>query len=226
MVLWASVTPHGAFPIRKCLVNAAARAYDVAGQKTVAVKIKSAFRLLLLSLLPAVAGGGCAINALWTKADLDDCNLPAQRANLRLFAEDSRGDLVVVYDEYSERHDSTRTRAYLLRKNQSRIEQQRSPLFTKTNSFWGLKPVRLFLTPSAVPTPPPPFYAVLSTNSQSFTLCSNGHLTGPFALPVYNDGKGKAERIALTPLAATADLTIVGGVLGYSYVAGSWRYAR
>jgi hypothetical protein len=181
------------------------------------VKIERACRLLL-SLLPAVAGSGCATHALWTKADFSDFNQPAQNVNLRLFADGSRDDLVVVYDEYSERHDSTRTRAYLLRENQTRIEQQRSPLFAKTNSFSALQPVPVFLTTNAISAASPPFFAVLSTNSQSFTLCSNGHVTGPYALPVYNDGKGQMERIALTPLTATADLTIVGGVLGYYYV--------
>jgi hypothetical protein len=208
-------------PIRKWLVNPIVPDYDYASQKAVAVKIESAFRLLL-SLVPAVAGGGCATHALWTKAELDDCNLPAQNANLRLFADGSSEDLVVVYDEYSERHDSTRTRAYLLRQNQNRIERQRSPLFAKTKSVSALKPVPVFLATNAISSPSPPFYAVLSTNDQSFTLCSNGHVTGPFALPVYNDGKGKVERIALTPLAATADLTIVGGVLGYYCAVALW----
>jgi hypothetical protein len=185
------------------------------------VKVQSAFRLLLL-LLPALSGDGCATHALWTRAELEDCNLPAQNANLRLFTDGSRDELVVVYDEYSERDDSTRTRAYLLRENQTRIEQQRSPLFARTNSFSALQPVPVFLTTNAISPASPPFYAVLSTNDQSFTLCSNGHMTGPYALPVYDDGKAKVERIALAPLTATADLTIVGGILGYYYVMYCW----
>jgi hypothetical protein len=203
----------------------AAPAYDYANQKTVAVKIQSACRLLL-SLLPALAGGGCATHALWTTSGLEDFNTPAENANLRLFADASCEDFVVVYDEYSERHDKTRTRAYLLRKNQTRIQQQRSPLCAKTKSFAALKPVPVFLTTNAISAASPPFYAVLSTNCQSFTLCSNGNVTGPYVLPVYNDGKGEVERIALTPLAATADLTIVGGVLGCYYVRGLYESSQ
>jgi hypothetical protein len=32
-------------------------------------------------------------------------------------------------------------------------------------------------------------------------------------MPVYNDGWGRTDRIALTPVAVVADLTIVGGFL-------------
>jgi hypothetical protein len=42
-------------------------------------------------------------------------------------------------------------------------------------------------------------------------LYSSGTPVGTFALPVYRDGMGQTERIALTPLAVTADLTIIGG---------------
>jgi hypothetical protein len=38
---------------------------------------------------------------------------------------------------------------------------------------------------------------------------------GVYTLPVYYDGMGKMERLVLTPLAATADLTIVGGAVVY-----------
>ncbi|HEX3719714.1 MAG TPA: hypothetical protein VH595_17315 [Verrucomicrobiae bacterium] len=182
------------------------------------MKIKIAVRLVL-SLLPAIAGGGCATHALWTKADLDNCNIPAGKVNLRLFTTHSDSEVVVVYDEYSERHDSTRTRAYLLRENESRIEQRHPPMFVKTNSFTDLRPVPIFLSTNGGPiVSSQPVYAVFSTNSQSFTLSSDGKVTGPYELPVYDDGKGKAERLALTPLAATADLTIVGGILGYYFV--------
>jgi hypothetical protein len=188
---------------------------------TFAVKIEMAFRLLV-SLLPLLAGGGCTTHKLWSTSGFDNFNTPAENLNLRLFAGAPDGDLLVVYNEYSERHDKTRTRAYLLRKNQIRIEQQRPPLFAKTKSFAGLNPVPVFVTTNAIASASTPFYAVLSTNSQSFTLCSDGHVTGPYPLPVYNDGKGQVERIALTPLTATADLTIVGGVLGYCYAEALW----
>jgi hypothetical protein len=183
------------------------------------MNIKTAVRLLL-SLSLALAGGGCATHALWTAAQLDNSNLPARNVNLRLFAAPSDSALVVVYDEYSERHDSTGTRAYLLEESQSRIKLSRPPIFVKTNSFAGLNAIPVFFSTNAAAVPP--VFAVYSTNSQSFTLSSNGKVTGPYALPVYDDGKGNAERIVLTPLAAMADLTIVGGFLGYYYLSGRY----
>jgi hypothetical protein len=73
-------------------------------------------------------------------------------------------------------------------------------------------------------SPAPLLYAVLSTHKLWFTFYSSGTVVGSYALPVYRDGLGKMERIALTPLAATADLTMIGGavaaVAGYGYVEG------
>ncbi|HXI71546.1 MAG TPA: hypothetical protein VNN22_14420 [Verrucomicrobiae bacterium] len=39
-------------------------------------------------------------------------------------------------------------------------------------------------------------------------------------MPTYNDGQGRVEKIALTPVAVTADLTIVGGILGCWFAYG------
>jgi hypothetical protein len=43
---------------------------------------------------------------------------------------------------------------------------------------------------------------------------------GSYALPVYNDGEASVVRTALTPVTAVADVTIVGGVLGYWFICG------
>jgi hypothetical protein len=77
----------------------------------------------------------------------------------------------------------------------------------------------LLTTTNQIDLPPPP-YALLQTNRQSFTLFSEGGQSGPYALPVYNDQKGKMEKFALTPLATAADITIVGGVFGYFFLEG------
>jgi hypothetical protein len=73
--------------------------------------------------------------------------------------------------------------------------------------------------------------AVVATNKQSFTFYQAGRALDSHDLPVYDDGKGPVEKIALTPLAVAADLTVVGGILGYIYlesvanepVAWPWR---
>ena len=163
-----------------------------------------------LLLLPLLASG-CVTHKLWSESTLDEWNEPAGNPNLRLFQDVRQDDFLVVYDEYSDRHLTTRSRAYFLRPNLSLLAQHRCPDFVSTNSIHGLKPIQIFLLrPPNSPSPP---YAVTTGNPGEFTVTSAGHESGPYALPLYNDGVGRWERIAWTPLTVTADLTIVGGVL-------------
>jgi hypothetical protein len=89
--------------------------------------------LSALLLLPLGLACGCAAQQPWTKAGSDDWNTPADKANLRLFDAKSRGDFLVVYDEYSGWNDSVRTRAYFLNQNNERILHDRTPHFVSTN---------------------------------------------------------------------------------------------
>jgi hypothetical protein len=71
----------------------------------------------------------------------------------------------------------------------------------------------------AVPTnPPEQFCAVTETNGGSFEIFSGGRQMGSYQLPVYDDGWGRIEKIAWTPVAVTADLTIIGGFLGCLWI--------
>jgi len=177
--------------------------------------IQFVFGLSLLAL-----ANGCATKALWQNDNLEAWNEPATNPNLHLFATQPRGDMLVVYNEYSERSDTTRTRAYWLNKNQKLVDARRAPHFVNPNSAFGLTALPIF-TPAAnqIDVPPPP-YAILATNGQSFTLYSDNGQPASHDLPIYNDRKGKVEKVALTPLTTTADATIVGGFLGYLYLAG------
>ena len=47
-------------------------------------------------------------------------NEPAQNPDVRLFDARHKKDFLVVYNEYSERHDSIHTRAYFLNQNRKR----------------------------------------------------------------------------------------------------------
>lgn len=172
-----------------------------------------------LIALPLLTGG-CATNALWNKAQLDAWNEPAANSKLQLFDASQQKDFLVVYEEYSERHDSTRTRAYFLNQNEMRVEQGRKPHFVSAQLSRELLTIPVWETlPLANTTFPPTVYAVISTNKQSFTIYSNEQGTN-HDLPVYNDGWGRTDRIALTPVAVVTDLTIIGGYLacqlGYS----------
>jgi hypothetical protein len=170
------------------------------------------FLPLLLTLLLA---NGCATPALWNDGNLEACKEPAGNPNLRLFDATRRNDVLVVYDEYSERNDKVHTQAYWLGKNQARMDQQHAPHFASTKLMDDLPAVPVFTgsTPGVTNTAPP-LYAVMGTNQQSFTLYARGHPMGSHDLPVYNDGWGHVIKAGLTPVAVTADITIIGGVVG------------
>lgn len=181
-------------------------------------------RKLLRLLLPLTLSfsfvNGCVTKALWTNGNLEAWNEPANDANLRLFEGGKRNDLLVVYNEYSERSGVTYARAYWLGKNEKRLEEHRMPYFVSTNVALRLSAVPVFNAPPEESGPTPEFYALLTTNQQSFALYSGTAQISSHDLPDYNDGRGRIEKAALTPLAVTADLTLVGGVLGYFYLAG------
>jgi hypothetical protein len=174
------------------------------------------FQMMLL-LFPLLTGG-CATNALWNKTDLDAWNEPAQNADVRLFDARHKKDFLVLYDEYSERHDSIHTRAYFLNQNQKGVAQGQKPHFVNARLSHQLPPVPIFQTlPESDTNFSQTIYAVISTNRQSFTIYSGKEKTD-YSLAVYNDGRGQTARIALTPVAVTADLTIVGGFLGCWFI--------
>ena len=166
----------------------------------------------MLLLLPLLSGG-CLTHALWTRAALDDYKEPYALTDLQLF--DAKKDFLVVYQEYSERNDKIRTRGYLLHQNEIRLAANKRPKFINAGQSKGLEPVAVFSQPFDRGTNAlPAVYAVAQTNHQSFTIYSNQLPAGAYDLPTYNDGKGKYERIALTPFSVIADLTIVGGFIG------------
>jgi hypothetical protein len=176
------------------------------------------FQMMLL-LLPLLTGG-CATNALWNKTDLDAWNEPAQNADVRLFDARHKKDFLVLYDEYSERHDSIHTRAYFLNQNQKGVAQGQKPHFVNARLSHQWPPVPIFQTlPESDTNFSQTIYAVISTNKQSFTIFSGKEKTD-YSLAVYNDGRGQIDRMALTPVAVTADLTMVGGFLGGWFIYG------
>jgi hypothetical protein len=162
-------------------------------------------------LLPLLAGG-CVTHKLWTESRLDSWNEPADIPALRLFHDEHRQGCLVVYDELSGRADDIRTRAFFLNQNVAPLAQRIRPHFVSADSSRGLTPVPIFFS---VPTNAPEFFCTtMKTNGGSFALFSAGQQLGSFELPVYDDGWGRVEKIAWTPLAVTADLTIIGGYLG------------
>ena len=165
--------------------------------------------LRLLLLLPMLASG-CVTHKLWSEKTMDEWNSPATNPNLRLFHDSRQDDFLVVYDEYSSRRYTTNTRAFFLYQNQKPLDEHTRPHFVSTNLAGGLPPVPVF---ALVTNSVPESYYVVTTNGENFTLFSDRRKSVSYPLPFYNDGVGRLERTAWTPLTVTADLTIVGGFL-------------
>ena len=169
----------------------------------------------MLLLLPLILNSGCVTHQLWTASELDEWNEPCEKANLHLYDAKSRNDYLVVYNEYLGRPDRIRTRAYFLNQNEKRIAHHVGPHFVSTNLAAAFPPVPVY-------DPPLPgntnqlarLFAVASTNGQQFTIYFNNRELNSYHLPIYNDGQGLYERVALTPVAVTADATIVGCIVG------------
>jgi len=181
------------------------------------MKLKTAFiTTALLALL--TLGSGCTM-ALWQNDIVDSWNEPATQSHVRLFQSKPPEKILVVYTEHSGRKNVMRQQAYWLDENQKHPEQHRAPHFVSTNSSAGLAAIPVFLSPPDS-TNLPPRYAVVAPDGQSFTLYSGETKTASYHLPAYDDSTGEVEKVLLTPVAVTCDLTIIGGVIGYIYVGG------
>ena len=166
-------------------------------------------RLFFILWLPLVGlfANGCMTHKLWTASKLDEWNEPAPNPNLRLFRAENPDRLLVMYDELSDRRETMRTRAFFLEATNFTPAR---PQFVNLNSAAGLAPVPVFFR--APTNSPASFYAVNSASG--FMLFSGGRTNGPYSLPVYDDGLGRWERTAWTPVALTLDLSIIGGAAG------------
>lgn len=158
--------------------------------------------------------GGCATKSLWERGSVTAFNEPAPETRLRLYQAPARQDVLVVYEEFSERKASVRTRAYFLQENLRRLEQRRAPRFVGADAARGLNPI---LFQSAATNRPSAsgaeLTALVNTNGRTFTLWLNGERVGDHDLPVYDDGSGRVKRVLLTPATVVADATLVGGFL-------------
>jgi hypothetical protein len=178
------------------------------------IKFAGLFSSLLLLL---VLESGCTY-ALWTNDNLVAYKEPAQSPDLHLFQSTQRADYLVVYNEHSERTDAIHSRAYWLNKNQSRVENRKAPVFARRNVArrlnLGAVPVFYSIPNGGLASG---IYAVCDTNQESFTLFSGKREIGSYEFPVYSDHWGNVEKVALTPVAVTADATVAGGVVALYY---------
>lgn len=182
-----------------------------------AIKFAGLFLPLLVLLL---IESGCTY-ALWTNGNLVAYKEPAQNPDLHLFQSTQRADYLVVYSEHSERTDAIHKRAYWLNKNQKRVENKQEPAFARRNQARHLN---LSAVPVYYSMPntnsAPGIYAVCDTNQQSFALFSDHREVGTYEFPFYRDHWGTVEKVALTPVAVTADVSIAAGIVAVWYAYG------
>lgn len=182
-------------------------------------------------LVPLLAGSfGCKsageislTRRLWEDADVQVRYVPARNPGLKLFLAPSGQEIIVLYDEFRERDDTTRRRAYLLRPNGGSSSGNSPPRFVSARAPQGLAPIPV--VPYAATTPEGGSYAQLSHRPGEFSLILPGWDRGPYFLPNYEDNAFPAGKVALTPFA------VVGDVVVYSVIIASiagifYLYAR
>jgi hypothetical protein len=179
-------------------------------KQTVKIKVKQIV-LLTQVLLTLISQSGCCTYKMWDEGAFDSSNMPAANPNLKLFEAKQRNDFLAVYNEYSERKEATRTRAYWLNENQDRVRRAKAPEFVAVRSAQNLAPVPVYYSSNNVVQSQ--FYAIVDTNHQSFALYSSNSVVDLYNLPFYDDGRGKPERLAMTPLTLTADVVIAAGIV-------------
>jgi len=174
------------------------------------MKLACASQLTLLAVSVLLLNG-CITQKLWEQKAFCE---PASPPNLQLSFDRQRKDVLVQYDEISERTYNTRHRAYFLYQNLKRLENRHKPSFI--SPVPSLMPLQILAAEqSSGLYLDQELYAISATNSASFALYSSGRELGSYDLPVYRDRVQRTEQIALTPVAVTADVVIVGSVVGF-----------
>jgi hypothetical protein len=187
-------------------------------------------------MLCILLGSGCATPELWGEKWTNE---PAPKSRLAIRRLESRSDFLVQFDELHGGTGEVERRAYLLKKNEKRIQEQRKPRYLKDATFPTGEDFFVFDNSGQTEATQAPQttnnYARLHFSRREFDLVVQGTGGGTHPLPYYRSHEHMVKRIALTPLAALADATgitflagavagAVGGV-GYAlYHSSGWEY--
>lgn len=164
---------------------------------------------LVLALLML---NGCATRKLWEERAFRQ---PAIPANLKLAFDPRRQDMLVCYDEFSDRSFKTRSRAFYLSRNRARLEAGRKPDFVTPGRAANLASVPWqTIEPPLLADPAEELQAVLTGTGDGFRLYSGTNKVGEYHLPVYADGVQRTGQILLTPFAVAADIVTFATVIG------------
>jgi hypothetical protein len=149
---------------------------------------------------------------LWQERDYV---VPSPDPHLAL-AQTSQG-ILVQYDASYERDGDLRRRAYYLEPNLRRIATGQKPVFIDAAKA-GTQTVIPIFPYFAANAPLPEMYAICSPNHSTFTVYRRGEVLGPCDLPVYKDQRETTAQMALTPLAAAGDASVVAAVAAYLWI--------
>lgn len=175
------------------------------------MKVMRASQLGLLAVALLVLNG-CVTQKLWEERAFRQ---PATPSNLELAFDPRRQDVLVRYDEFSDRSFKTQPRAFYLYRNVARLEAGRKPNFVAPSR--AAKLVSLPVQPAENPLlddPAVELHASLVADGAGFKLKSRTNELGEFHLPVYADGVQRTGQVLLTPFAVVADIVTAATVIG------------
>jgi hypothetical protein len=152
---------------------------------------------------------------LWNNGDLAKFREPPPYPHLNIYADDTKNDLLVEYNEAGEGGTKTRRRSYYLRENEARLVEKKKPHFVSNPDKRGLRPLPIVLVPEVSTNPPAgPWQVAAEKEDRVFTIYESTNRFGPHDLPVYANASGTAIKVGLTPLAVVGDVTIVAVIAG------------
>lgn len=191
---------------------------------------RASIALLLAAVLPF---SGCQTfeehsltGKLWSDPSLTDYYEPAGTATLKTFQQPPAHRMLVAYDERREKDSSLRRRAFFLPDSTPVLAAQRKPSFASPSPGAGWVEVPVVM--AGEPAPAVPLYVQLAADRKRFTVVRSGVADPPLQLPTYVDQGSTAFRVAMTPVAAVADVTVVafwcGVVVAYAYASAPFVF--
>lgn len=170
--------------------------------------------LLSVSLGLALFLCGCVTSALWREADFKE---PSPEPRLNLYEARQAGDVLVSYEEVSDRNGELKRRAFYLNRYAAKQYSEGKPRFVDPKEALKLDSIPVF-EPGHEPDSLNGLYAVRGRSPAEFALFNDGQALGSYSLPVYRDGLDQTRRVAVTPFAVVADAVIIGSVVGLAWV--------
>jgi hypothetical protein len=177
--------------------------------------------LLVLLVAGCETARDCSLTyKLWDKGSRPSCR-PSMEPNLAVFTSTAQPDVLVAYNALDTRAGRILRRAYFLHTNEARIAMRQKPLYVEPSIATNMISASVIATTNNVPQTGVFVRYPISTNSgSSFELYRNGQSEGTHDLPIYNEERHPAARVALTPVAILGDTLMVGVAVALAGASG------